>query len=775
MKGRWCVFVVTFLLLLSRQTFAVDRLVPSQYATIQHAINASTDTDVVIVAPNTYSGPGNVDIDCNGLAIIVRSTDPNNPDIVAATIINCDANQSSPHRAFWFHNAEDANTVLNGLTIMNGYADYGGAVLSEANSAPLISNCILKKCRASVSGGAVYGDAQITDCTIRDNWAGLAGGAIANYKSILASKIMILSDCEILFNISDVDGGALAGCLADVLNCNINYNEAAGSGGAFYNCCGTVTDCNICNNTALAGSGGAFSGYNDTIRGCNITDNIAHLNGGGIRKCIGLTTDCFITGNTAGGSGGGAYDCNSITDSVFFTNKATHGGALSCCYGLISACRVTGNLARYGGGLKDCNAVIENCWIYSNDADLDGGALNNCDSNIVNCYIFENSAYWGGGLYNCDGTIEKTIIAKNTADQGAGLYYSDAEIINCTITGNNAVDGSGLYFCDAGIANSIIWANTAINQSSQIYMSGATVTYSCIQGGYTGLGNINTDPCFADFDNADYHLKSSAGRWDPNNLIWVYDINKNSLCIDAGHPGSDWTAELWPHGQRINMGAYGGTAEASLSPSQGGIQADLNIDYCVNFRDFALFSADWMTNGNPLPGDFDRDAIVDFNDLAILIGSWLNSAEPNLPAAVADGFETGNFTSYPWTFSGNAVWSIETDPNNTHEGVFSAGSGSIIRNQTSTIKITIDAGYQCNTISFYRKVSSEADCDFLKFYIDDVLQNQWSGQLNWALQVYSIAPGEHTFKWTYQKDYSGSYGSDRAWIDDFKIYFDPRN
>ena len=64
--------------------------------------------------------------------------------------------------------------------------------------------------------------------------------------------------------------------------------------------------------------------------------------------------------------------------------------------------------------------------------------------------------------------------------------------------------------------------------------------------------------------DGDYHLKSEAGRWDPVSESWVID-NVTSLCIDAGDPNSLVGDEPAPNGDRINMGAYGGTAEASKS------------------------------------------------------------------------------------------------------------------------------------------------------------------------------------------------------------------
>jgi len=109
------------------------------------------------------------------------------------------------------------------------------------------------------------------------------------------------------------------------------------------------------------------------------------------------------------------------------------------------------------------------------------------------------------------------------------------------------------------------------------------ITYSNVQGGFTGEGNIDADPLFAVlgyFDpngtpedisddywiDGDYHLKSQAGRYDPNTQTWIVD-DVNSPCIDAGDPNSPVAFESYPNGYIINMGAYGGTAEASKSPS----------------------------------------------------------------------------------------------------------------------------------------------------------------------------------------------------------------
>jgi len=82
-----------------------------------------------------------------------------------------------------------------------------------------------------------------------------------------------------------------------------------------------------------------------------------------------------------------------------------------------------------------------------------------------------------------------------------------------------------------------------------------------------GYWDPNGTPEDADDDfwvDGDYHLKSQAGRWDPNSQSWILD-DVTSPCIDSGDPNIPIGNELFPNGGIINMGAYGGTAEASKS------------------------------------------------------------------------------------------------------------------------------------------------------------------------------------------------------------------
>jgi hypothetical protein len=141
-----------------------------------------------------------------------------------------------------------------------------------------------------------------------------------------------------------------------------------------------------------------------------------------------------------------------------------------------------------------------------------------------------------------------------------------------------------------------------------------------------------------------------------------------------------------------------------------------------------------------------------------------------LVGLIFENFESGDFSHFNWELSGDADWIITT--NDAYEGNFSAKSGEIPDQTNTDLSLTLDI-LSDGTISFYRKISSEFNYDFLKFYIDDDLKDEWSGEKDWEMVSYDVQKGEHTFKWTYVKDYSVSDGDDCAWID--YIIFPPVN
>jgi len=181
----------------------------------------------------------------------------------------------------------------------------------------------------------------------------------------------------------------------------------------------------------------------------------------------------------------------------------------------------------------------------------------------------------GGGICAifARGTIANNVIAHNLGGVvGGGImnYEAAPNIINNTLVHNRPsamhLDPTTLYvppWADVLILNNIIWKNE-IYMSEEVTADEYDIRFNDIQGGWDGEGNIDVDPLFADAGNRDYHLMSRAGCWDRATESWIVS-NVTSPCIDAGDPTSDAGDEPSPHGNRVNMGAYGNTAQASKS------------------------------------------------------------------------------------------------------------------------------------------------------------------------------------------------------------------
>jgi hypothetical protein len=144
-------------------------------------------------------------------------------------------------------------------------------------------------------------------------------------------------------------------------------------------------------------------------------------------------------------------------------------------------------------------------------------------------------------------------------------------------------------------------------------------------------------------------------------------------------------------------------------------------------------------------------------------GGYIDSAFFSIVVGqMVEDFESGNFLSYPWQFAGNANWTVSTTT--PYQGAYSARSGVITHNQSTQLSVQMNVA-SASEIRFHYKVSSEADYDFLTFYIDNTAQEAWSGEVAWSEAVYNVSSGLHTFKWIYSKDGSESNGSDCGFID----------
>jgi len=129
---------------------------------------------------------------------------------------------------------------------------------------------------------------------------------------------------------------------------------------------------------------------------------------------------------------------------------------------------------------------------------------------------------------------------------------------------------------------------------------------------------------------------------------------------------------------------------------------------------------------------------------------------------IVEDWESGDFSSYNWEFAGDAEWS--TVEGTAWEGNYSAKSQDI--DDGESVELILDYEVMVDdSISFYRKVSSEGNYDHLEFYIDDEKIAEWSGEKDWAKVAYPVSAGEHTFKWMYDKDSYQTDGEDCAWVD----------
>ncbi|MBN2593197.1 MAG: hypothetical protein JXA81_06800 [Sedimentisphaerales bacterium] len=317
--------------------------------------------------------------------------------------------------------------------------------------------------------------------------------------------------------------------------------------------------------------GATMSGSNDigggilcdvsspSIVDCVITECAAELGGGiGVNRGSPTIIDCIIEDCRAGGfeqagSGGkgGGIGLFRSSDVMIMHTQIRDNSCYDNSFGVGVYC-------------WQSSALFSNCDISRNTAQgyVQGGGAGctgSSDIQFVNCVISNNTAEIGGGL-------SAGISGGNSADE-------HVTITNCTIahnslSGDQISTGGGIHSTssDITIVNSIVWHNDGLPIVLVDPISINPVLYSCVEGGYPGQGNIDSDPLFASSSGNDYHLRSFIGRYQWNN--WVLDNtaeNEYSPCIDAGDPQDPVGAEPVTNGKYINMGAYGGTAEASKS------------------------------------------------------------------------------------------------------------------------------------------------------------------------------------------------------------------
>jgi predicted outer membrane repeat protein len=292
------------------------------------------------------------------------------------------------------------------------------------------------------------------------------------------------------------------------------------------------------------------------LRGCTFDDNAAGL----LLRDQGVATveQCLFHGN---GTDMGMLETDVNATACRFTRSGSAGGDGSAIEVLggrleLNDCTFSHHVAEYGACLRGdrCMLQARRCLFAGNHAEVAGGCLylgDGVTATITNCVFVSNSAGQYGGAVAA-ATCERT------------------EIVNSIFWGNGAPAGLQLYLEQGTLQ--VRYCNVQAGQVA-VYV-GQDEGPAVLEW---GDGNLNCDPAFADaghqsrggFVLGDYHLRSRGGRWYPGGQTWVVDAT-SSACIDAGDPLIAVGEESAPNGGIVNLGIYGGTAEASRSGSVGG-------------------------------------------------------------------------------------------------------------------------------------------------------------------------------------------------------------
>ncbi|MCH8215140.1 MAG: hypothetical protein IH892_00070 [Planctomycetes bacterium] len=388
-------------------------------------------------------------------------------------------------------------------------------------------------------------------------------------------------------------------------------------------------------------------------------------------NCQGRTTGVlFVQGETR----------SAVLDGFTIVDGREEQGGAIFCHGsqpTISNCIIQGCRSLYPFGLGQGGAIycaqamplIRDCLFLDNQAGgRDGGQggavyiAQDAAADIVRCR-FENNRTLegpsprnsGGGVFvNTSRVTAQTLgqsVLRNcvfynnyAADDGGAVYLRDCTslIANCTIAGNRADNNGGGIFAYLSssmsamnlVKNSIVWDNSPdnITRSGSYSAWNLVVEFSNVGQGWDGQSNMNSDPLFADPGQGDFHLRSYAGRWDPNQKQWVHDL-QISLCLDGGGVQDPGGAERIPHGDLINLGAYGGTAQASrgngplvLHVAKGGDDQNVGLSRSEPFATIQA-AVEWSLDGYVVmvwPGTYEEQ--VAFKTKAITIQSAADAA-----------------------------------------------------------------------------------------------------------------------------------------------------
>ncbi|MCH8216068.1 MAG: hypothetical protein IH892_04775 [Planctomycetes bacterium] len=321
-----------------------------------------------------------------------------------------------------------------------------------------------------------------------------------------------------------------------------------------------------------------------------------------------------------------------------------------------------------------------------------------------------------------------------------------------------------LFCIGTELKKTVSWSSSWKNiiQNTRAYYGGP-LTYAANHGNeknvrwWNDLDYIGIDAYYPLTNKDDPTLNELSAAWESRadsienwlNSVWP---GKKIIFAEVGYQSVDGTNRTpWytdPSSHTMDFQEQAECYEALLSVCRR--------------RSWWLGAFWWNWETNPNGGGGNDPYWTPMNKPAgdVMISHYRSS--PDSDYSPTEDFESGDFRTFDWMTFGDQYWFISSDEFNT--GNHSAQAGSVTNDESSTLEVTLDC--ISKDISFYLKVSSESNFDKLIFRIDGIELADWSGEMDWTEVSYTVSPGTHVFKWTYEKDGSVSEGRDTAWIDD---------
>ena len=614
--------------------------VPTDYGTIQDAINSAEEGDTVLVFPGSYN---EWNLNLKGKGVVVRG-------VGGAPAVMIDAGMNG--RVFSLTNNEPRDAAIVGLTISNGGSVNMGGGIACFPASPVIKGCVIESCSVTYAGGGilvrnsasgVQSDAVIINCEVSYNKTGnisqkTYGGGIAVMKGATA----IIFHCVISDNeagaTNNGDGGGLFcddNSYVELRNCLISDNDATGAGGglhAFNNAHMEVVNCTIAYNSS--GSGALSIHLNGAT--ANVTNCIVWTDTGGTQISSGANVNySCVEGGWAGGTGNIGGNAGEEPQFVDPASENYHllDGTKCKDAGDNSAVKWDKDLdgRRRIWGTVDMGCY-EGEWLVVGVApnpytDISSAITAAEDGDVV---ALRDQTFSGAGNVNLDPggkllwirsfSLDPTICIIDGGDTDWLMRISNNETEDLVIEGigfqnGDAVYGGAVYIDGASpiFKNVIIRDNSASSNGGGVYIADGSPTFincliadnqaSSYGGGIYGQNSVTTPPFTITFINC--------------------TITNN----DATSNGGGIYTHNWANDKRmilINCIVYGNRSggtyhEAYAEFPVDAYYSDINTAGCSNRVTLDSYSIEVDPDfANPTSGDYH----LDINSPCIDAGNW---------------------------------------------------------------------------------------------------------------------------------------------------------